>query len=123
MLRENYKKVAIFNLNENFTINSGGGDKYERFKIPKPNFKYSKAYFKFCFYSNQGIYGKIRIILDNKIEENKTSESAFPTVFTNNGTMFFRIEEIQETEITIWYRASNIKNSTKMEIEEVIFIE
>lgn len=125
MLEQNYKKTAIFKLYETSILNSNGGIEYIDFKIPKPNFKYSKAYFKFCFYADdESLYGKIRVILNNDILENQAgTDYAFPAVVTNGGTVRFRIEQIQDTKITVMYRANSVKNDAKIWLEEVIFIE
>lgn len=124
MLEQNYKKTAIFNLNESYVLDSRGGARYVNFNIPKPNFKYSKAYFKFKFESDNRYYGKVRVVLDNKIDENKIEyDAGFPSAKTHGGTVYFRIEEIQDTKITVQYRGYNLKQNPKICLEEVIFIE
>lgn len=124
MLEQNYKKIAIFNLNESYVLDSSGGSRYVDFNIPKPNFKYSKAYFKFYFGDVSSYYGKLRVVLDNNINENKVENGiGFPAVNTHGGHVCFRIEEIYDTKITVMYRGYSLKDKPKIGLEEVIFIE
>ena len=124
MLKQNYKKTAIFKLYESFVLDSSGGDTYIDFNIPKPNFKYSKAYFKFYFGDVSSYYGKLRVVLDNNINENKVKDRVgFPAVNTHGGHVWFRIEEIYDTKITVLYKGYSLEDNPKIGLEEVIFIE